>query len=334
LIRIAVVGCGAIADTFHLPGLRTLAGGVDLTLVDPSTERAEALARSHGAARTARSHHEVIGSVDGAVIASPAATHVPIGLDLLNAGVPILSEKPLGTTAAEVATLVAASERTGVPVAVNQTRRFIPACAEIHRLVRAGELGEIRSVEVAEGDRFGWPAATPAMFGLRSGAKGVVLDIGAHVLDLLAWWLGPGLAVEDYVDDSLGGSEASATIRLAAGQTRVLVRLSWLAKQRNRVRIEGSAATLEWGVYDLDVLTLHRGTRRTTVRLPGGPAQYSDLAPLVLGDFAAVVTEKSRPRVAGADVLPAMELIEACYARRRRYDMPWHPLAGGLAHGG
>lgn len=324
--RIAVVGCGAIADSFHLPGLKRVRNGdLEVVLVDPDGERAAGLAAKHGIREHVRSHQEVLDRIDAAVIASPHHTHVPIARDLVRAGIPVLSEKPLGTTVAEVEELRDLARERGVTIAVNQTRRFIPACQEIHRSLERGDLGESLEVAVSEGDRFGWPAATPSMFGARSGGKGVLLDIGAHVLDLMEWWLGPDLEVEEYLDDSMGGSEAATRITLRGPKSRVEIRLSWLAKQENTYRFAGERATLLWHVYDLDQITTANadGSARRTVRLRGTPPAFADLAPRVLADFLDAAQAGTAPAAGPEDVLPSMRLIERCYEERKRFEMPW-----------
>lgn len=326
MTRIAVIGCGAIADTFHLPALLASEGeGLELVLVDPSLERAREMSRRHGVKEVASSHREVASSLDGAVIASPHNTHAPIASDLLRAGVPVLVEKPLGTSAAEIRELAGLAAERGVAIAVNQTRRFIPACREVSRLLATGELGALLSIEVAEGDRFGWPSASPAMFGARSGGRGVLLDIGVHTLDLLCWWLGGGITVEACLDDGFGGSEAAFQGRFTRAGVPIEVRLSWLARQENLYRIRGEDAEVEWAVYDLDRVRLKpRGAGRDrVVRVPDAPAAYADLAHAVVGNFLQVIRGEAAPTVSAADVLPAMELIDACYARRERFSMPW-----------
>jgi predicted dehydrogenase len=335
VLRIAVIGCGAIADSFHLPALqRGAAGDVSLVLVDPSAERASALARKYGASLTASSHAEIIGRVDAAVIASPHHTHVPIALDLIGAGIAVLSEKPLGTSVAEVEAVRDAALRHGCAVAVNQTRRFIPACQEIRRRIAAGDLGQVGSVDASEGDRFGWPAATPSMFGARSAGQGVLLDIGVHLIDLLTWWFGAELAVESFRDDSFGGSEAVAAATLVRGDLRLAVRLSWLAKQRNAVTISGTEGSLEWNVYDLDTITLrsHGSGRRSRVRLDGAPREYNDLAVPVLRDFRQAIDTGGPPAVRPEDALASMRIIERCYQIREGFDMPWHVFRRAVAH--
>ncbi len=325
--RIAVIGCGAIADSFHLPALKKVDGGaLKVTLVDPDPLRRAALGRKHGVAEQAGSHLEVAHSIDAAIISSPHHTHIPIARDLVEAGVAVLSEKPLGTTVAEVEGLRDLATEKGVTVAVNQTRRFIPACRKIRELLTTGGLGETIQLEVNEGDRFDWPTATPSMFGARAEGKGLLLDIGAHVLDLMVWWFGPDLEVLDYADDSFGGSEASVMATLQDPSCRIDIRLSWLAKQTNSYRFSGKEGALTWNVYDLDEIRLERPRDRgaRTVRVPGGVRSFADLAPVVIEDFLRAAREGVPPTVGPDDVLPSMRLMEECYARRRRFDMPWH----------
>jgi len=335
MMRLAVVGCGAIAESFHLPALRAMgAEEVSVVLVDPDLARARELGRKFGLTEVASSHREVAEGLDGAVLCTPHHLHVPIARDLVQAGVGVLSEKPLGTNVADVEALRDLSESTGVPVAVNQTRRFIPACREIRRLLHSGELGRIEAVEMAEGDRFGWPAATPSMFGAAAGGKGVLLDIGVHALDLATWWFGSELALDGYRDDSFGGSEAAVRSRFRFGEATLSLHLSWLAKQPNRYTIRGEGGMITWNVYDLDRIGISRkpGDRMRVQPIPGAPGSFADLAPLVLGDFLNSLRTGSRPAVSAGDVLPAMRLIEACYARRERVAMPWHDFTLDPSH--
>ena len=332
--RIALIGCGAIARSFHLPALTRHSGeAIEVVLVDPDVERARSLGADFGVTNVASSHRDVADELDAAVIATPHHLHVPIATDLVGAGVHVLSEKPLGTTVAEVEGLRDLAAEHGVVVAVNQTRRFIPAAGDIRRRIQAGELGQRIEVDANEGDRFGWPAATPSMFGARSGGKGLLLDIGAHVLDMMVWWFGPDLEVEEYRDESMGGSEASVLARLRSDRVAITVRLSWLAKQRNAYRIVGDAGRIDWGVYDLDEYRLSGpdGSGGRAVTVPGAPGSLAALGPRVLTDFLDAVAGKGAPMAGPADVLPSMHLMDTCYGSRSRFDMPWHAFERGTA---
>jgi predicted dehydrogenase len=220
-----------------------------------------------------------------------------------------------------------------VRLAVNQTRRLIPACVRIHELLREGAVGRLQRIEYSEGDRFDWPSATGSLFGRNAAGKGVLLDLGAHALDLICWWLGTKATLVHYSDDSFGGSEAMAHAMLLADGCSVELRLSWLSKLPNLCRFIGDEATIEWGVYDWGALRLisrSGRTRRLGIRTP--VRAYADLGPVLIDGFLNTVVHDAAPQTEGHDVLPSLELIDECYARRTRFAMPWcEPLAGSAA---
>jgi predicted dehydrogenase len=258
------------------------------------------------------------------VIALPHHLHFPVTLDCLHAGVHVLCEKPLATSAAEATQLVTASEQAGVALAVNQARRLFPPSEAAHALVREGAIGTVRFIGYYDGAKYDWPTASGFAFGLRSGGKGVLLDIGAHVLDLICWWVGHQPRVTDYLDDSGGGSEAVAKVTFVDGTARGEVNLSWLANLQNGFRIEGDGGAIISDLYDWETLQLASPSgRRKSIPLKTRVRSISDIAAIVVENFLAVVEQGEAPLVSGRDVIPSIALIEECYARRRRFMMPW-----------
>jgi predicted dehydrogenase len=316
--RIALIGCGAVAEAFYVPALRKRASlARSLVVVDPDRSRAEALRASLGAQDVVTDFREVLGRVAGALVLTPHHLHVPITLELARHGVAVLCEKPLAETAAEVDAIVEAGRAHNVPVMVNQTRRLFPAAREVRRLIAEGALGEIRELHYELGAPFDWPAATPAYF---RGGRGVLFDTGVHVVDLVCWWLGGEPEVVDYADDSRGGTEAVARVRLRLRGAEAHVHLSWLTKLRNAYRIVGSKGTVAGGAYDLASFQLngrkHRAGRAWQV--------YEDFVAVLLDNFADVIAGRAQPLVSAADVRPAIAVIDRCYAQRRTLDEPWH----------
>lgn len=323
---VAVIGCGAIARTTHIPALAQRPDVRErLVLVDQSIERAQDLARSYGIATTAADYREVLPSVDGVVIALPHHLHFPVALECLQAGIHVLCEKPLAASAREVSQLVAASEHAGVALAVNHVRRLFPPSEAARELLRQGAIGTVRFIGYYDGCKYDWPAASGFAFGLGGGGKGVLFDIGAHVLDLLCWWLGYPLRVTDYVDDSFGGSEAVAKVTLTDGTARAEVHLSWLAKLQNGFRIEGDAGVLTATLFDWETVQfVSTSGRRRSIPLKSRVRSVGDLGPVMIENFLDVIAHGAAPLVSGQDVAPSIALLEECYARRRRFAMPWH----------
>ncbi len=328
---IAVIGCGAIARSAHVPALAQHAEALErAVLVDQDQGRADALAREFGIEATATDYRDVLPKIRGAVIALPHHLHFPVARDCLRAGVHVLCEKPLAASAAEAAQLVAAAKRARVGLAVNHIRRLFPPCSTVQELLQQSAVGTVRFIAYSDGFKYDWPCTSGFAFGLESGGKGVLFDIGAHVLDLICWWLGRSLVITDYVDDSFGGSEAVAKVSLsdAAGTLRCEVHLSWLAKLPNGFRIEGDHGTITASTYDWDSVELtSKAGRRKSIPLKTTVRSLSDIAPLIMNNFLAMVQDEEAPLVPGREVVPSIGLIDECYARRRRFALPWQDYA-------
>src|SRR5690348_10217966 len=93
---IAVIGCGAIAETLHMPGLARHPDIMARSIcIDSNLRRAESLAETFGAARAAARYRDVIDELDAAIVAVPAKLHFPIASDLIARRIPTFCEKPL-----------------------------------------------------------------------------------------------------------------------------------------------------------------------------------------------------------------------------------------------
>jgi predicted dehydrogenase len=322
---LALIGCGAIADSFHLPALaRHPLILAKLVLVDPALDRARALASKHGAGATAAQLGDVLDRIQGAIVAVPPRHHRAVALACLERGVHVLCEKPLCERADEARELVDAAKASGVALAVNHTRRLFPSHREVRERIAAGELGELRRVEYLHGEPFDWPAASDSYFGVRSGGKGVLLDTGAHIVDLVCWWLGERPRLTRYRDDSYGGTEAVAELQLERGDCTARIRVSWLSKLANAYRVEGTRGSIAGSSYEWASYTLRLGG--------GGPKKvrarqrvrgFQDLSAALIDNFIEVVRGDAAPLVSGSDILASIETIEACYANRTRFEQPW-----------
>jgi len=335
-VRIAVVGCGAIARSFHLPALAAIPGVADrLIVVDPDPGRVAAAQQEFRASRAATDHRQVLREADAAIVAVPQEFHAEVAMEFLRAGVPVLCEKPLATTLDEAKGLLAAADAAGVVLAVNNTRRFYPAVRAAREWIGSGRLGRIRRVAIHEGAAFNWPLASGGTFGRGGTGKGVLQDVGAHALDMICWWLGERPRITRYVDDAMGGSEAVARVEFAGDGYSGVVHLSWLSRLPNAFRIEGEDASVEGGILAWDAIRLNEsGGRSRRVRLRRDVRSFPQVKDHVIANFLGAVRGECRPIVSGRDVLPSIAMIEECYGRRERFLLPWFhavPEVSGVA---
>ena len=332
--RIAVIGCGAIARSLHMPALARHPDIVPhLVLVDRDADRAWALAAEFGITRTAGNYADVLEDVDGVVVTVPHHLHYRISMDCLRAGKHVLCEKPLAESPAEAREMVAAADAAGVTLSANHTRRLYPVTQRIKELLDQGAIGKLTRIQFFCGEKFDWPAASGFYFGLGGGPHGVLFDKGPHVLDLICWWLGGKPEVVSCRDDSFGGGEAMISLLLKRETCTVDAQFSFLSPYPNTYTIEGDAGRIEATLFDFRAFDLvSKSGARRKVKLETPVRSIDDFGRFMIDNFLAVIRGTERPLVPAASVLDSVILIEECYTRRLRYDMPWHDAWKKVVH--
>lgn len=326
--KLAIVGCGAVAEIGHLPALKEAACFDTVALVDRQLARAESLARDFGVPRAVADYEEAIGDIEAAIVALPHNLHAPVCSALLRAGKHVLVEKPMAITSAECDAMLEAARQTGAKLAVGHVRRFFPALQHAKHLIDSGALGTIRRFDLRDGYTYSWPVASDFFFRKETAGGGVLLDTGAHTLDTLLWYLGD-VAEFSYRDDAYGGVEADALIdmRMRCGASGT-VELSRTRILRNSVIVEGDEGSLE-AFFHEPRLTVHRkGRRGLSINFSNAddPAAEVGLAESLrdqLVDWHASIAEAREPYVSGVDGARVVSLMEAMYARRERWVFPW-----------
>ena len=326
-LRVALVGCGAVAEYYHLPALLASPDVEVVALVDPSIERAQGLAARATTARTFTSHGELPGEIDLAVVAVPNALHEHIAIELLAAGVNVLVEKPMARTTAECDRMIAAAEAARAVLAVGHDFRFFPIARFAREWFAAAPLGAIRRVDIRQSAGNRWPSVAPDVLS-RSAGGGALMTFGIHVLDLLSWWLGD-LRVVAYRDDALGGVEAEAECELALTKgAPVYLALSWLRNMRDTFIVECERGTVEIGIHEPAMVRVSLGGAGSTLDGNVRDAAF-ERAPLrtvfgrQLADVVAAVRGTGSPLVGGIDGRRAVGIVEACYAVRQPLRQPW-----------
>ena len=142
--RIGLVGAGYISRV-HADVIRGMAGHTLSAVVDPNLDSARALA---GSAPVFASVAEAVAAkaFDRAHVLVPPDKHEAVGLELLQAGIPVLLEKPLADGAGAGADRLVAASGPAARLGVNQNFVFHPAYARLRRAVQQGELGRPRYV--------------------------------------------------------------------------------------------------------------------------------------------------------------------------------------------
>ena len=332
-LKFAVIGCGAIAESYFLPVLTTRRDLCSaLSIIDSDPARLAAVSNRFRIGTAAPSLDQVLDTVDAAVIATPHDTHFQLSNTLIAAGKHVFCEKPLTTAPEDAAELVVAAERANVVLMTNNWRRNCPAIREIKRIIDSCDLGWPVAVSWTEGRKFAWPTKSGFYFTQRGQSNrpppGILLDVGSHVVDLLCWWLGPDPVIVECRTDSFGGPEARATLVLDFAGVKAKTELSYYQKLTNVYRVEFERGCITGVSGEEHRFTLSRPARKPmTVRLPRGRISILAHATQMITSFVGAVAGANQPLVTGRDVLPSIRVISEAYRHAQPYDAAWLPMA-------
>jgi myo-inositol 2-dehydrogenase / D-chiro-inositol 1-dehydrogenase len=194
IVHVGVIGAGRIG-ALHAHNLRQLSSVDEVSVSDHDEARLHALADSLGV-RVASSVEDLLTTVDGVVVATPTATHASLTLAAVNAGRPVLCEKPVSLDLATTDQVLATVAGAGVALQVGFQRRFDPAFVEARRRIAAGELGRVHLARMAAHD------AEPPPESYLPESGGIFLDLHIHDFDAVRWLTGQDI-VEVYADGAV-----------------------------------------------------------------------------------------------------------------------------------
>jgi UDP-N-acetylglucosamine 3-dehydrogenase len=174
-LRVGVVGAGVMGRN-HARVLAELPLVELVGVADPDAGRAAQAAAQAETAEPLNGHRDLIArGVDAVIVAAPTHLHHPIALDLIEANVHILVEKPVATTVEQGREIVTAAARAGVTCMVGHVERFNPAVQTIKQAIAGEELLSVAITRVGP-------------FPPRMSDVGVVIDLAVHDIDLIRWF--------------------------------------------------------------------------------------------------------------------------------------------------
>lgn len=205
---VAVMGAGAIGK-MHIERILTHSDVTLAAIADPS-EAARELSASLGVPWFADPLELVEKTTAQAIIvATPNATHTPIGLACIGRGLPLLVEKPISDTVADAQRLCDAAVAAQVPLMVGHQRRHNPILRRARDMVQQGVLG--RPVTATAMSTWLKPDNYFDMEWRRKPGGGPVLINMIHDIDLLRFLLGEIVSVQALSSKAVRGFEVEDT---------------------------------------------------------------------------------------------------------------------------
>jgi scyllo-inositol 2-dehydrogenase (NADP+) len=255
-LRVALLGYGLAGSVFHAPLVAATPGLRLAVVVTANPERAAQAASGHQGIVVLDSAEKVwerAGELDVVVVATPNRTHAGLALAALDAGLPVVVDKPMAVGAAEGQALVDRARDRGLLLTVFQNRRWDGDLLTVRRLLTDGALGRVQRFE----SRFErWrPVPKPGWreTGGPEEAGGMLNDLGSHLVDQALHLFGPATLVYGELDRRRPGmkvdDDAFVALTHASGVRSHLWMSAVAARLGPRLRVLGErAAYVKYGL--------------------------------------------------------------------------------------
>lgn len=211
--------------------------------------------------------------IDFVVITTPNHLHLPIAQAALEAGIPVMSDKPATATYEEAKVLEALVAKSGLPYGLTHTYAGYAMVRHARAMCAAGKLGKIRKVAVEYLQ--GWLSKSIETTGQKqaawrsdpaqSGKGGSIGDIGTHAFHLLEYISGlevteMNATLRSVVEGRRLDDDCNAFLRLNNGAAGTLACSQVAAGELNelRIRIYGETGSLDWRQQDPNRLIVKR----------------------------------------------------------------------------
>ena len=259
------------------------------------------------------------------MLATPTGVHLEQALTCIEAGVPVIVDKPMAVDATQARTMLEAAEQAGVGLTIFHNRRWDSDQLSLRALLDAGELGEVYRAErryerYRPVGRGGWREELPADQG-----GGLLLDLGVHLIDEAVQLFGPVASVyaEATARNRVAEDDAFLSLRHTGGVRSHLSVMSLAAAPGPAARILGSRGAYLFGNQPEDLRTftspinepghtgwLVRGDEATPV--PTAPGEQTDFYRLVPAWLAG-----GPPPVDPRDAVHTMDVVDAARVSAR-----------------
>jgi predicted dehydrogenase len=331
-VRLAVVGCGAIAH-WHLDAIERTGVPVEVTAaIDPAEDNARRVADRTGATGYASLADALAGRrFDAALIAVPHHLHEPLATDALDAGLHVLLEKPLAPTLDACDRILAAADRAGTVFMVAENAQYWPEVLTVRSLIAGGAIGEVVTARAATffpalGDFYG--GDRPWRFDAVAAGGGVVIDTGSHWLRPLRVWLGEAdetiAALGRPHPQMEGESLCRALIRFQSGVVAAFDAMLATGAIANQPLFTVTGTRGECTIEGSGWVKLYDGTdwKGTKVGEPGGYLQSYEGE---WRDFTSAVLHGTPPAATAAYALGELRLALAMYrsAETKQWEKVW-----------
>jgi predicted dehydrogenase len=312
--RVAIVGLGSIGRR-HLRLLKELCPRVEVIAV--RSETATRVPEEALVSRTVYSLDQAMDfSLDAAIVCTPAPLHLAHATPLVQAGVPVLIEKPLSHTLSAVAEFEELANRRNARILIGCVFRHCSSARLFYDLVKAGLAGQIVRAQIeCRSNLANWRPGQDyrkSVSARKELGGGVLLEL-SHEIDFALWFFGPFSRVAGLVRNTellnIDVEDSADLVLERVDKCPVYIHVDFCSQHDfRRVVLIGSEGTLVWDVIKNHVKwTPLMGENREWSACPNRDEMYR----LQLAHFIACAAGVSTPLVSLADGISVLRIIDA-----------------------
>lgn len=316
-IKLAVIGCGAVAEIFHLPNIQRMPEFELKYLVDISEARINAIKRKLNIDGIPEKDYKKVLSdkdVDAVVILTPPKFHHQMVLDAAEAGKHVFCEKPFATNTDEAEEMVNICHRNDIKLMVGFNFRFIPQFRKMKELIDKGFFGTIvGGHSTLFANAFMWPSVTKFQYKNKEGG-GALFEMGTHHIDLMNWFYGEAKSVVAQISTLTNNSiDDTASVYLQyKSNANCAVYVGWNKLSVNTATIiglDGYATTFanknEIIYYRKDLV----GQAPIRIKVDKSLSPYQE----ELRHFYECISQNKKAITTGNEIINSVKVVEKAY---------------------
>ncbi|MDF2926436.1 MAG: dehydrogenase [Paenibacillaceae bacterium] len=328
-IRVAVVGCGAIAQRRHIPEYEENEHVEMVAFADPVLERAEAYAQKHQAKAYA-SYETMLREtrVDAVSVCTPNYLHAPAAIAAAKAGAHVLVEKPMAVAYDEGQAMIQAARDNGVYLMVAHNQRYMAAHVKAKEILDSGRLGRVLTFRTSFGhggpENWSVDGRDSWFFRKQEAVLGAMGDLGVHKSDLIRHLLQDEvMEVASFISTLHKNTDvddnATCVLRMASGAIGTLVGSWTYYKGEDNSTIlwcENGVMKLGTSPEDRVIVELKDGSMER-YRVGAVATNAKQVKSHVIDAFIDCIRHRREPLVTGEEGLRSLEVILAAFESQR-----------------
>jgi predicted dehydrogenase len=330
-LKFGMVGAGGIAQAYA-QAFKNCASAQLVAIADVRVEAARALAEEMKCLSFA-SHEAMMADVelDCVLVCTPPLTHQTISLYFLERKVHVLCEKPFTLDFESARSICKAAKVCGVKVTMASKFRYVEDVVRAKSMVESGMFGEVILFENSFTSRVDMSKRWNSNIAISGG--GVLIDNGAHSVDLMRYFLGPLAEVQIVEGKRSQGLGVEETVHIFVRSVKGVmgnIDLSWSInkEQENYISIYGTQGTIKIGWKE----SKYRHTSSSEWIVFGQGYDKVQAFRSQIENFSRAINGHEPLLITADDALASVAVIEATYAALRRNQ--WTSVEHGETGGG